>query len=37
MTFDDNGTQHSVKLTGSYVAADFHTNVTGGTTYVTYG
>ena len=37
MTFADGGTQHAVKLTGSYIAADFHTQTVGGATQVTYG
>ena len=37
MSFSENGTQHSVKLAGSYIAADFHHSVVNGVTQVTYG
>ena len=37
MTFADGATQHSVHLAGNYLASNFHANVIGGATQVTYG
>ena len=37
MTFADGAAQHSVHLTGNYIASNFHANVVGGVTQVTYG
>ncbi len=37
INFADGGAQHAIHLLGSYVAADFHHQVIGGVTQVTYG